>query len=312
MRKLFAKHLRTFAVAGTTLALAALLYTFVPPPQGARAFEAQSTWGGTGGGSANAQTVPIANVQSLADVIGVPLRYIPGADNTGPATISINGLTAVAVRRPSNIGLVALSGGELQAGVTMTVMYNGATIEIVGPVDLSPIGRTVEFRGSVTPRGTLIEDGSCVSRTTYAALFSVIGTNYGAGDGTTTFCLPFSNGRAFFALDNQGAATAGVLTSGGSGCNATAVGVCGGQNQTLTSSQIPANLPYSDPGHSHGIDHGQVPDNTSTPGMLMGANTNGALFLSRAASIGITINPSGGNPHPIVPPSSLGRRAIKY
>jgi microcystin-dependent protein len=48
---------------------------------------------------------------------------------------------------------------------------------------------------SSAPTGYLAEDGSAVSRTTYANLFSVIGTTYGAGNGSTTFNVPDSRGR---------------------------------------------------------------------------------------------------------------------
>ena len=44
--------------------------------------------------------------------------------------------------------------------------------------------------GVVAPDGFLLCDGSAVSRTTYAALFAIIGTTYGTGDGSTTFNLP--------------------------------------------------------------------------------------------------------------------------
>ncbi len=40
------------------------------------------------------------------------------------------------------------------------------------------------------PTGWLLCDGSAVSRTAYAALFSAIGTTWGAGDGSTTFNVP--------------------------------------------------------------------------------------------------------------------------
>lgn len=53
------------------------------------------------------------------------------------------------------------------------------------------------YAGGGTPPGFLLCDGSAVSRTTYARLFAVIGTTYGAGDGSTTFNLPDSRGRAF-------------------------------------------------------------------------------------------------------------------
>ena len=46
------------------------------------------------------------------------------------------------------------------------------------------------FAGSTAPNGWLICNGQAVSRTTYAALFAVIGTTYGAGNGSTTFNVP--------------------------------------------------------------------------------------------------------------------------
>ena len=54
----------------------------------------------------------------------------------------------------------------------------------------TPVGSINLYAGSTAPTGWLICDGSAVSRTTYANLFSVIGTTYGTGDGSTTFNLP--------------------------------------------------------------------------------------------------------------------------
>ena len=47
---------------------------------------------------------------------------------------------------------------------------------------------------STVPQGFLTCDGSAVSRSTYGALFTAIGTTYGAGDGSTTFNLPTAAG----------------------------------------------------------------------------------------------------------------------
>lgn len=58
---------------------------------------------------------------------------------------------------------------------------------------LVPTGTILPFGGSKAPSGYLLCDGAQVSRTTYAALFAVIGTTYGNGDGVTTFHLP--NGK---------------------------------------------------------------------------------------------------------------------
>jgi hypothetical protein len=42
----------------------------------------------------------------------------------------------------------------------------------------------------VYPTGWLRADGAAIGRATYAGLFAIIGTTYGAGDGSTTFNLP--------------------------------------------------------------------------------------------------------------------------
>lgn len=54
----------------------------------------------------------------------------------------------------------------------------------------APIGAILAFGGSSAPAGWMICNGAAVSRTTYAALFAVIGTAFGAGDGSTTFNVP--------------------------------------------------------------------------------------------------------------------------
>jgi hypothetical protein len=54
----------------------------------------------------------------------------------------------------------------------------------------TPSGAILQFAGSSAPSNWLLCDGALVSRTTYATLFGVVGTNYGAGDGSSTFKLP--------------------------------------------------------------------------------------------------------------------------
>lgn len=51
-------------------------------------------------------------------------------------------------------------------------------------------GAVVWFAGSIPPEGYLACNGAAVSRTSYAALFAVLGTTYGEGDGEATFALP--------------------------------------------------------------------------------------------------------------------------
>ena len=51
-------------------------------------------------------------------------------------------------------------------------------------------GTIIAFGSNTVPEGYLLCNGSTVSRTTYAALFAVIGITYGEGDGSSTFALP--------------------------------------------------------------------------------------------------------------------------
>jgi microcystin-dependent protein len=77
-----------------------------------------------------------------------------------------------------------------------------------------PAGTILEYAGSSAPSGYLLCQGGAVSRTTYSALFAIIGTTYGVGDGSTTFNLPDKRNRTSFGAggtyalgDNIGSAT---------------------------------------------------------------------------------------------------------
>lgn len=73
----------------------------------------------------------------------------------------------------------------------------------------TPTGTMFTWTSSTIPSGWLDCDGTAVSRTTYAALYAVIGTTYGAGNGSTTFNLPYA--RAVTKTSTTGATTWGNL-----------------------------------------------------------------------------------------------------
>jgi len=77
-------------------------------------------------------------------------------------------------------------------------------------VPVMPVGCVIPFAGAAAPTGWLLCQGQAVSRTTYAQLFSVIGTTYGSGDGSTTFNLPDMRGRVAVGSDANLGAAAGV------------------------------------------------------------------------------------------------------
>ena len=69
----------------------------------------------------------------------------------------------------------------------------------------SPAGIVVASAAASCPTGYLLANGSAVSRTTYAALFTSIGVMYGSGDGSTTFNLPDYRGYFLRATDGGAA-----------------------------------------------------------------------------------------------------------
>lgn len=94
--------------------------------------------------------------------------------------------------------------------------------------NILPIGVAVPYRGGTVPSWFLLEDGSAVSRTTYATLFTAIGTTYGAGDGSTTFNLPDSRGALDIGIDVNVGGYADRVTTAGSGVDARTLGARGG------------------------------------------------------------------------------------
>lgn len=78
--------------------------------------------------------------------------------------------------------------------------------------DIPTIGELVDYAGVSVPTNYLECDGSAVSRTTYAALFSVLSTRYGEGNGSTTFNLPrllnFTAGSEGIFYDNSASESA--------------------------------------------------------------------------------------------------------
>ena len=96
------------------------------------------------------------------------------------------------------------------------------------------VGAIVYYPVSTAPAGWLVANGSTVSRAAYPRLFSLLGTMYGVGDGSTTFGLPNLTGRSPIGVDS------------GSPLINTVGKMAGEIYVTLTLPQIPP--------HSHSID----------------------------------------------------------
>jgi len=106
--------------------------------------------------------------------------------------------------------------------------YDGANLTGIEGI---PTATIVPWSSASVPSGFLDCNGAAVSRSTYAALFAIIGTTYGAGDGSTTFNVPNLEDNVTVGKSPSksvggtgGANTVSVTTSGniaGSTANAT-------------------------------------------------------------------------------------------
>jgi len=145
-------------------------------------------------------------------------------NETVTGTLGVTGATSLSTGSISGImtaPTAAAGTNTTQIATTAFVLSNGA-----------PTGGLIMWGTGTAPSGWLLCDGTAVNRTTYAALFAVIGTTFGVGDGSTTFNLPNYTNRMPYG---------------------TTVGATGG---SATTTLITANLPshthsITDPGHSH-------------------------------------------------------------
>lgn len=153
-----------------------------------------------------------------------------------------------------------------------------------------------------TPDGPFLAcDGSAVSRTTYAALYALLGTTWGVGDGSTTFNLPDARGRV-----PMGAGA-------GSGLTARTVGQSGGEEtHLLTTGELPAHTHgVTDPGHRHNIQSDN--DHGSTGGYGIGENQYNLDVWTQYAATGITVNSAGsGGSHNNIQPFYVVKTFVRY
>lgn len=173
----------------------------------------------------------------------------------------------------------------------------------VGP-DVIPTGVILNYAGSVAPTGWRVCDGAAISRAAFAALFAVIGTTYGVGDGSTTFNVPNFKGRVPTGLD-------------ASQTEFTPLGKLGGfKTHTLTTAELASHThATSVPAHTHGAtqdQHGHPmlgsnaaagagPTGTMAPGTAFTALDNSASSVVQPlvsvfeADVSVTVIANGSN-----------------
>lgn len=179
-------------------------------------------------------------------------------------------------------GRLTTAGTPQDIPITVLANYFAAAGASVPP------GTILDFAGETPPNGFLACDGSAVSRTNYSTLFNVIGTIWGAGDGSTTFNLPNLERRT-----TVGAGGAGTTRLGNT------VGSLGGnETHTLTVSELPS--------HTHTVNAALIAEPREV-------NVRGGTPAAPLRNTGITSSAAGSNaPHNNLQPSAVVFKIIKF
>ena len=287
----------------------------------ARAMEARlREWGNDISGSivtAGASTAyTVASSQgfdTLAHLAGQMIAFVPHTTCGNPVTLNVDGTGAKPLRSAPG---VELPSGALIQGTPYVATYNNTdgAFYLKGTPAMAyaiPLGGLLPYVGTSAPNSSFaLPYGQAISRTAYAGLFGLVGTTFGAGDGSTTFNIPDLRGRAVFGMDNMGGTPATRITSAGGNFDGTILGNTGGaQNHTLTAGEMPSHThtaTVTDPGHHHVL-HGDTPGSNAAP---FGTNVNSTNLTSNTdnAMTGITVsnaNTGGGSAHSIMPPAMV-------
>lgn len=162
---------------------------------------------------------------------------------------------------------------------------------ISGSQGFVPTGAIVDFATATAPLGYLACDGSAISRTIYANLFSIIGTTWGAGDGSTTFNLP----------NAQRSVRVGAGGTSGNGLNNTVGSTGGYESANISLNQIP--------NHTHNNPSSAPFLLDIAPGSIYQQGTEGGQPSSTTG----TISGYGSQvAFPVIQPSFVVLTCIKY
>ena len=202
-------------------------------------------------------------------------------DAVGADAVADNSIGAAAINISGNgtSGQAVVSDGDGSFSYTSNIV---------------PSGALMPYAGTSAPTGFLLCDGSAVSRSTYATLFSAISTTYGSGDGSSTFNLPDLRGRVIAGQDDMGGASANRLTNQTGGLNGDDLGATGGsETHTLTTAQLAS--------HTHSFSDTDTVSPVSIPRtLIVGAaansvNVDGSGVRSDSGSITVSISGTTGS-----------------
>jgi len=223
------------------------------------------------------------NVTAPTITVALPAAIAPSTTITGSSSGIIT-LTAQAVAGTYNWNWPTTAG---TAGQYLTSQAGSAAMTWSTPT--TPIGAGMEYWGTSAPALWIFAYGQAISRTTYAALFAVMGTTYGTGDGSTTFNVPDMRGRTAIGKDNMGGTPANRVTNAVSGIAGTTLGAVGGDQHAQADS-----ITINDPSHQHAILNGgaYVGSGGAAPNVTSGSSFGNLATSTNTAVTGITASSS--------------------
>ena len=216
-----------------------------------------------------------------------------GSNTKGLYFADADGTHSINLRAPntltSNLTL-ALPTSITSGGFLQTDGSGNLSFQIVAGV---PTGAVFCVAVATIPTGYLECNGAAVSRTTYAALFSFVGTQYGAGNGSSTFNLPDLRGEFVRGFDNG----RGVDSGRGIGSSQS------GQNLSHDhDADASATSNVSDPGHRHPSrgygnddDGGNQFTGSGNNSVRNNAIEDATTGISVATNVSIDVDNDGGN-----------------
>lgn len=168
---------------------------------------------GGAAGSMHYQTSAGVTATLAAGTVNQVLLMNGSAVPTWTAQSALNAGSATNATTATNLAGGAAGGVNYQTGVGASattaagtagqlLQSNGTAAPTWVTFQGVPSGAVFWFAAVTPPSGYLECNGAAISRTTYSSLFSVIGTTWGAGDGTTTFNLPQLRGEFIRGFDN--------------------------------------------------------------------------------------------------------------
>lgn len=245
---------------------------------------------------------PVAQVLLQTSSTVIANSMLTDERDLGALGLASGAYTAIGTAATQNVGTAAGNVVQLDSSGRLPAV-DGSQLTGLAAV---PSGVVVPFAGSSAPAGWLLCYGQAVSRTNYAALFTVIGTVFGSGDGSTTFNLPDLRGRAAFGVDNMGGTAAERLGAGkiGGVTGSASLGATGGeQSHTLTATeQASMNVSVSGSVTAY--------SGSANPGGYPALSDNSGTVSGFSVSASGTAT-GGGAAHNVTPPAIVLNHIIK-